>query len=142
MSGTDPLGDLVGLTDVLYRAEQTKLRELSEREGQLRRALITLEERRKATASLPATQLDAIRQVGADLLWQGWIGRNRAGLNRQLALCLAQKARFLTNLRRAYGRHLAAQSLHDDRTAAIRVAEEHAQIAKDHELQVMRASRR
>lgn len=114
------LRDLSALTEMLYRAEQARMRDLNETESRLRRALGSLDETRKTALALPADTLGPMRRVGGDILWQGWIGRNRAELNRQLALCLAQKARLMARLRRAHGKHEAARHLLKDADAATR----------------------
>lgn len=102
------LKDLQDLTSVLYQAERGKFREITEREKHLRCEIARLDELRSSTAEIPEAKLYASRRVGADILWQGWLGRNRQDLNRQLALCLAQKAQRLTALRRSHGKYLAA----------------------------------
>jgi len=134
------LEDLVGLTDMLYRAEQAKMRDLIQQEASLRQALSQLEDRRKATLALPAEELHTVRQIGADILWQGWVGRNRDELNRQLALCLAQKARLLTKLRQAYGKHQAAETVLEQEKAARQETRGRRQIAQEQGLALIRAS--
>ena len=110
------LPELVELTGVIYRAEQNRVRELQHQEARLRSAIARLEDHRKSAMALPAVQLAPLRQIGADIAWQGWVGRNKEELNRRLALCLAQKSRLMKGLRRAYGQHSAAESLlHKDR---------------------------
>lgn len=103
--------ELITLTGMLCRSEEARMRALAAREAELRAALRGLDDNRKAAAALPADVLGPIRGVGGDILWQGWIGRNRAELNRALALCLAQKAQGMERLRRAHGRHAAARQI-------------------------------
>lgn len=132
MSASSSLSELAALTDMLYRAEQAKLREIVAKEATLRRDLARLDENRRRTMHLPDDQLTNMRHIGADLQWQAWLGRSREELNRQLALCLAQKARMLTALRRAHGRKLASDEIlkNDQDARAIR-RQKHADSAQD-----------
>ncbi|WP_371225000.1 hypothetical protein [Roseovarius sp. 2305UL8-3] len=136
----DTLEDLTELTGALYRAEQARMRDLVQQETSLRQALAQLEDHRKAALSLPAEELHAVRQIGADILWQGWVGRNREELNRQLALCLVQKARHLTALRKAYGKHQASEALLEQEKAAHRKILGRRQTAQEQEQSLIRAS--
>ncbi|RKF13041.1 hypothetical protein D6850_16200 [Roseovarius spongiae] len=121
MSRQDPtgLGEVAGL---LFETEQAKLRDLMRREAELRRALAELDDHRKAAAALPPTQLSAPRAVGADLLWQGWVGRRRAELNTELAQVLVRKAGRMNDLRRAFGRKAAIDELGNRARAEAREA--------------------
>jgi hypothetical protein len=111
-----PLADLVDLNDALYQAELAKLQGLTAQEGKLRADLARLEQHHQQNQSLPAEQLFAPRHIGADVLWQGWVGRTRTELNQKLALVLAQKSQMMNGLRRAHGKREAAkQLLHDAR---------------------------
>lgn len=107
----DPLRDLASLTDALYRAELTKVEKLNAREASLRRDLAELEMRRRTSRNLPHTELAPVRQIGADVFWEGWLSRTRADLNTQLAQVLANKAHMMAGLRRAYGKQAAAAAL-------------------------------
>lgn len=136
------LMDLVDLTEALYRSEQTRTRDLQQRETDLRQALKRLETSRKSSLISSSDRLDPLRQIGADVLWQGWLGRNREELNRQLALCLAQKAHHLTELRRVFGRHVAAQSLLDDDSDRLKQDRSRTGSARDETLSLLRAVER
>ena len=52
-----------------------------------------------------------MRQIGADVLWQGWVGRTRESLNIELAQILAQKEYMKSALQRAFGKQAAAKEL-------------------------------
>ncbi|WP_299847476.1 hypothetical protein [uncultured Roseovarius sp.] len=107
----DPLKDLSNLTDALYQAELGKMRAVNAREASLRHDLAELENLRRNNMTLPQTELHTVRQIGADVLWEGWVSRTRADLNTQLAQVLAQKARMTAELRRAFGKQIAAGEL-------------------------------
>lgn len=53
----------------------------------------------------------AMRALGADLLWQGWLTRQRSEINTQLANLLVQKAALMDALRLAFGRSQVAATL-------------------------------
>lgn len=105
------LSDLAHLSDVLYQSERGKLQNLLEQESKLRSDLVRIDGMRQDSLALPTEDLSGLRRIGADVQWQAWLGRKRAGLNRELALVLAQKDRMMTKLRRAYGRKLAADQM-------------------------------
>lgn len=107
----DPLNDLANLTDALYQAELSKMREVNAREASLRHDLAELESLQRSNMALPQADLHTVRQIGADVLWEGWVSRTRADLNMQLAQVMAQKARMTTQLRRAFGKQIAAAEL-------------------------------
>jgi small-conductance mechanosensitive channel len=114
---SEPLADLADLTDALYQAELAKMQGLAARENKLRADLVKLDQHHKQNLTLPAAQLFAPRHIGADVLWHGWVGRSRTELNQQLALVLAQKSQMMNALRRAHGKHLAANQLLEDAQA-------------------------
>ncbi len=125
-----PLHNLHDLTDMLHRAEQARMREVNDRETKLRQAITALEAHQKTLLSEPAETLGAMRRIGGDILWQGWVNRNRIELNRQLALCLAQKSRMMARLRDAHGRQMAASSLLEQERAARKATASHRQLAQ------------
>lgn len=106
-----PLDSLVQLTHAAFQAEQQRLKGIAQREAELRTELTQLDLHRHNGLALSDDRLDTLRQVGADVLWQGWIGRTREEINRKLALVLAQKARHVQTLRQAFGRYDAALAL-------------------------------
>ena len=116
----DPLADLADLTDALYQAELAKLHGVAAQESKLRADLIRLDQHQKQNLALPAAELFAPRHIGADVLWQGWVGRTRTELNQQLALVLAHKAQMMKALRRAHGKHHAANQIWEDAQRARR----------------------
>lgn len=137
----DPLKDLAQLTDALYQVELAKMSALNAQEARLRQQLAELEERRLSSQTLPDAQMTGLRQIGADVLWHGWVSRARQDLNVQLAQVLAQKARMTTALRRAFGKQLAASEMLDAaRNEARQDRAKRAQQAQD-DMQLMNAER-
>lgn len=108
-----PFEDLSRLTDALYQARLNKMRGINEREAILRQKIAELDRFRRSNATLPAEELHTVRQIGADVLWEGWVSRTRADLNTQLARVLAQKAQMTAELRQAFGKQIAAAAIRD-----------------------------
>lgn len=55
----------------------------------------------------------ALRRVGGEILWQGWVNRNRRELQMELARVLARKGEALAALKHAHGRSEAIEGLRD-----------------------------
>lgn len=137
----DQLEDLAQLTDALYQAELGKMRALNARETNLRRDLATLEDHRRNSRSLPDSHWQGVRQIGADILWQGWVGRTREDLNIQLAQVLAQKEHLIAKLRKAFGKKTAAaEMLNLSQSEAGRRRKKQRALAQDG-LQIMKSHR-
>lgn len=115
---TQTLSDLTKLTEALYQAETAKMQDLLMQEAKLRQDLARLEEHRRTNRDLPDADLQGVRQIGADLLWQGWVGRSKADLQTELARVLARKGQMIGQLRRAFGKHQAATRMLADDTHA------------------------
>ncbi len=108
---TNALNDLAELTDAIYQAELQKMAVLNKKEAMVRRKITDLETLRHDNQSLPQGQLTVVRQIGADVLWQGWVGRTRESLNIELAQILAQKEHLKSELQRAFGKQMAAKEM-------------------------------
>ena len=52
-----------------------------------------------------------MKALGADLLWEGWHSRTRRQLNMDLAKATAQKLRMMDQLRTAFGRKHAVETM-------------------------------
>ncbi|WP_113912199.1 hypothetical protein [Roseovarius dicentrarchi] len=133
------LQKLKQVTEAAYQAEQAKLQDILQQEGDLRQALAELDDRRSSAQSLPPDQLAAPRAIGADLLWQGWAQRTRQDLNMRLARVLVSKADRMAAMTRAFGRAEVVKSLQtDQKTARRKEALDRAQRA-DEALALLRA---
>ncbi len=113
---TPRYADMVSLTEALYRAESAKMQALLAEERRLRAELEQLEARRRATIVVTDECLLGYREIGADLMWQSWIGRSKAHLHADLARILGRKGQVIIRLRRTYGKYLAATQLFKDET--------------------------
>lgn len=101
--------ELAALTRALFQAETGRLEALLQEETRLRRDLAMLKVQQDQAMTLP--QADGLRRIGADVLWQGWLDRNRAEVQMHLAQILARKARILPELRESFGRQQASAVL-------------------------------
>lgn len=107
----DALAALVETADALYQVRLARLQAVLAEENRLRRELADLDRHRQRNAGLPAPDMAGLRAVGAEVLWQGWVGRMRADLNARLARILVRKAAQMDALRQAFGRAEAARDL-------------------------------
>ena len=97
---------LLAASEAAYESQRKSLARLQQEEISLRAEL----ERLQALDRLPADP-GGMRAIGADVLWRGWLGRARAGLNLRLARVLARKLHEQERLRRAFGRVCALREL-------------------------------
>lgn len=130
----DRMGDLATLTEALYETERAKLRDLTRQETRLRNDLALLDARRLSNQRVLQPGLQGFREIGADLLWLGWIGRNRTDLQTELARVLARKGQMMPTLRRAYGKHQAALIL---QAATLETARKQALSRQDQDLALL-----
>ena len=110
-------GSLCELTDALYQRELAQLRELLDQETRLRAALAQLAEQARAAGAQPEAALAGLREIGGDMVWQAWLGRQRTALQAQLARLLSRKERVLPALRVAHGKQQAAIAMQRDAQA-------------------------
>lgn len=109
----EALEDLARLTAVIRDAEAARMRRLTDEEARIRADLAALDADRRDAGALPAAALAVPRSVGADMLWQAWMGRARKDLQMRLARVLARKGAALRGLQIAHGRCEAARGLRD-----------------------------
>ena len=102
---------LCDVSDALYQREVARLRALRDEEARLRAALAKLDAQAHAARELSDEALRGVREIGADIVWQGWLARHRATLQSELAQVLARKEHAMPAHRRAFGRAEAARAL-------------------------------
>lgn len=110
MSKLDDLTAMKQLTEIKYRREQESFGRLLMQENNLRASLAQLDSYMAESQSSTDTPQKAI---GADVVWQAWIGRNKRAINMQLAQVLAIKERHIAQVRAAYGKVVVTDELHD-----------------------------
>jgi predicted nucleic acid-binding Zn-ribbon protein len=104
------LDQMAAVTAAQYMQEHAKVQPILARAAQLRGQLAQL----NAQVQSVREQGDgdhAMKALGADLLWQGWHTRTRRQLNQDLAKATAQKLRVMDQLRQAFGRKHAVETM-------------------------------
>jgi len=129
MNDERALSDLKEITQAQYAKAQQSFAKLVAEENMLRSELSRLDAMRlqASTADPNAIQMQSI---GADIIWQGWIGRAKAALNMRLAQVLALKEHHLAAVRRAYGKVLVGEELYDTQKTSARQARADAVLAQ------------
>ena len=102
------LQDLADVTDAAFRVEQARLRQIGAEEMRLRSELAQLDDQIRTNVGLSA---QGGREIGADMLWQGWVRRMRGDLQSRLAMVLVRKSAMIAAMRTAHGRKIAAENL-------------------------------
>lgn len=104
------LTQLARVTDAVFQGHMAGLQRLAAEETLLRQTLAALEDARKSNMQVDETYRE-MRALGADLLWEAWIVRQRTALNMRLANLLVQKEVMRSEMRSAFGRAQVAQAL-------------------------------
>lgn len=101
------------LVDVKYRQQQESFARLMIQENRLRSSLHQLDEHLRNSRSSEDTSQKAI---GADVVWQAWVGRKKRELNMQLAQILAMKEQHIEQVHKAYGKVVVTDKLFESST--------------------------
>lgn len=112
----DELKTLAKIAKAQLLREQHRARPVMAAIAQLRRQRQHLEHLDRQ--SKPASQTPAIRAMGADVVWNAWLDRQRRDLNMQLARAMADQDAVLRDLRRAQSRSDAVKTLADQEVDA------------------------
>lgn len=105
------LDQLVALSDARYRREQQSIQRILAEEARLRSSLRQLDDQMRDSRQNGSVEQ---RALGADILWQGWVGRKKTELNQQLARLMVIKEQSLVQVRRAYGKLLVSEQMRTD----------------------------
>jgi hypothetical protein len=111
--------DLARITDAVFQGQLAGLQRLAAEETIIRDTLSSLEAARKDKMSIDDPNIE-MRALGADLLWEGWVVRQRMALNMRLANVLVQKDALRGQMRKAFGRAKVAEALSLAEQAKIR----------------------
>jgi hypothetical protein len=108
----DQPDEIARLMDIAFQKKLSSNQKLAQEEAMLRHALECLGN--AGFAKEPCeTQHHGMRAVGADLLWQAWLTRQKIEVNTRLANVLLKKEKASTELRKAFGRSQAADAIRD-----------------------------
>ena len=119
----DALEDLGKVTQALYQVELARMQTILREEARLRAAISRLDAHHAANRGLIEADPGGLRQIGGDILWRSWVGRNKAELQSELARVLGTKGQMIRKLRRAFGKSQAVEG--------IRTAENAKRVRKD-----------
>jgi hypothetical protein len=112
MTQNDQLADLHAITKARYQQQQQRFQELVGEEMRLRGDIARLDQMQRQAIER-ADQAGEMRAIGADLLWQGWVGRAKTEINLKLARVLALKLHHIEQVRKAFGKVLVIEELMD-----------------------------
>jgi len=107
----ESLADLAQLTQAVYQGRLSRLQTLLKEETRLRQDLKRLDQMQDHEEAKDAQDI-SLRALGADLLWQGWVMRQKTDLNMKLANVLVQKSAVIRDVKLAFGRAQVAETLH------------------------------
>ncbi|MBB3994009.1 hypothetical protein GGR95_001650 [Sulfitobacter undariae] len=111
MSVISDLKEMQKLVDVKYRQQQESFARLLIQEDSLRKSLLRVDEHlADSRCNADADQ----KEIGADILWQAWLGRKKKELNMHLAKVLATKEQHIEQVRKAYGKVRITNALLSD----------------------------
>lgn len=102
------------LLNLKFQQKQSQISTLNAHEVRLRAQIAKINEQDKCVEQAATHQM---RSIGADVIWKAWVGRTKTTLNQELAQILAQKEFLLKDLRREYGKTLAANELRKNAAA-------------------------
>lgn len=115
------------LVTARYDLAQQAFRTIVAEENKLRSELARLKEMEQSMR-VEAYENLSMRSIGADIIWQSWVGRTKRQLNMSLSSVLAKKAPHMAAVRRAYGKVLALDELLRD------MEKKHARLSRVKEL--------
>ncbi len=105
---SNELNSIETLLEIKFQERQRVFAKFASVEAKLRDDLAKLDRMAKASEESGHTQMKAI---GADVVWQAWLGRTRTSLNIELAQALAQKEAMKGRVKKDYGKLLACRGL-------------------------------
>lgn len=117
----DDLDNIVRITHAAYQMRAGALQVVRDQETRLRQELVRIEAMVQQN-NLEQTDMFVMQGLGADLLWQAWVTRQKTQVNIRLAQVLVQKENVLQDLRHAFGRAEVARGLHKEVTEKRRKA--------------------
>ena len=116
------IDSLVHLAGLRFRAAQSELAAILEKEAGLRRNIEQLMQSKSELAQAKRRSDDPARVAGADIRWNHWADQRRATINTELAQVLASKGHYEAAVKYAFGRDQVARSLQDQVANTARLA--------------------
>ncbi|WP_227269261.1 hypothetical protein [Roseobacter weihaiensis] len=91
-----------------FQKKQGAVSKIILQERRLRAQLSRLDEQARTAET---SQHQYLQAIGADVIWNAWLGRTKTSLNLELAQVLAQKEMLLQDARKDYGKLLVSREL-------------------------------
>ena len=110
MTAAQDLADMATITQARYEQRQQAFAMLVAEENRLRAEIKRLDAMRHDADAADGQAIE-LRAIGADVIWQGWLGRAKTALNLDLARVLAVKEHHMQEVRRAYGKVLVINEM-------------------------------
>lgn len=110
MSKDLKLQDLAKLSTIKLQVVQVEMAKLKEREAALRLSIKNLSESKHHQIST-ASASDPALIAGANIRWHQWVDQRKTSVNYELAQVLAQRERYLAQLKLAFGQNEAIKKL-------------------------------
>lgn len=123
------LKQLEAIVQARYQQQQQSLQRLLAEENRLRGELARLDDHLRNTRDHSEEGIP-LRAIGADIIWQRWVGQRKSDLNTQLAKVLAIKEHHLVQVRTAYGKLLVVQELIEKEQRSTRKSKAEDQLAR------------
>lgn len=110
MTSNESLSVLHEIANAYYERQRSDFDLILAQEARLREDLARLD------ASVPQCDDEEsgyarMQMIGADVLWQGWLGRAKTRINMELAQTLARKAQATKRVKDAFGKILALDEM-------------------------------
>lgn len=113
MNTLKDLKNMEAICEARYAMRQANFAKLIAEENRLREELGRLDAMRHDNR---ATSLEhvSMQAIGADVIWNGWLGQTKTALNMALAKVLAKKENHISEVRHAFGKLTVVQRLLKD----------------------------
>ncbi|KEJ91055.1 hypothetical protein [Sulfitobacter donghicola] len=108
MKQTSEISKMQTLVDIKYQQQQESFARLVAHENRLKNALHKLDDQ---LANSRTNSDRSLQAIGADVIWEAWVGKKKKELNMELAQFLALKELHIDQIRQAYGKVLVTQGL-------------------------------
>lgn len=106
------LKQIAELTAADYRLKEQSFQKIVAEENAIRADLAKLDARLRASRG--DNQDIKMKSLGADILWQSWVGQRKTELNMKLARVLAVKEQHVGAFRKAFGRKQVSHQMLDE----------------------------
>lgn len=118
MNQIDELHQIEAIVDAKYQQQQQSFQRLVGEENRLRSEIAKLDANFKKARD--GDVQFGMTTIGADIMWQAWVGKRKAELNTKLAQVLAIKEHHLKQVQKAFGKVVVARELLADTKKSVK----------------------